>query len=105
MMRVFGLPPGWTMYLVIGAWWAHIFLHLIVLEILFCLLGRPELGGDATYEEIVKMVPHDWFNANKMHCLREKYILKVENPTKFYVYGEVPMREEAKKALAEASAN
>eukprot|EP00929_Paragymnodinium_shiwhaense_P097650 TRINITY_DN59284_c0_g2_i1.p1 TRINITY_DN59284_c0_g2~~TRINITY_DN59284_c0_g2_i1.p1 ORF type:complete len:1020 (-),score=198.58 TRINITY_DN59284_c0_g2_i1:2-3061(-) len=82
----------------------HILLHQLCLSYLYGLSNKrvPKLMSKKsaqTYDEVKLKQRLDWFNANQVHCLRTKYVLKwpqpprlPEEPVNLFAPGEVWQR-------------
>merc|ERR1740130_2381947 len=84
-LGMFGLGENWTFILLLTALVTHITIHLQALQIVRAYADDAarelEHCVKLPYEQVAKEEPNDWFVGNKVHCLREKYVLKMKEPT------------------------
>jgi hypothetical protein len=84
-LGMFGLGENWTGILLFTALVTHITIHLQALQIVrgYADDAAQELEHcvKLPYEQVAQEEPNDWFVGNKVHCLREKYVLKMKEPT------------------------
>lgn len=90
IVGAFGLDEGWMVWVVFFAFFLHILLHHLLLRLVRALSkGQSKLCGlSLPYSQVVQRHLTDWFSANKVHCLRTKYVLGLETPTNLIAPGE-----------------
>merc|ERR1719327_283701 len=76
---------------VIGAMVGHSILHYLFLKFVFPYIMPHIVESEektTTYKTMCEKFSSSWFNANPVHCLRSRHILKQEPPFIFHVLGK-----------------
>jgi hypothetical protein len=96
LMRAFGFGDRWTIPLIILAMNSHMLLHVLVHH----LLIRPLVSIDPVEESIdedyaiaQKETHRTYFNSNKIHCLRAKYLRGDKDAPEFFADQEALVRK------------
>jgi len=94
--QVHGLyPPGIGLarqnvfLLIAGALSLHVLMHSVLLRWALQHFGLVEKeAATATYREVARRWPANWFTCNPVHCLRSLYVHKHNPPCVYYVKGK-----------------
>ncbi|CAE7633844.1 DIMT1, partial [Symbiodinium pilosum] len=73
------------------AFFAHIFLHTLLLKFVvpkFGLTGDSDGADTNTYKECSQRLACSWFTANPVYCLRSQYVYKHSPPCTYYLPGK-----------------
>lgn len=73
---------------IVGAFFAHILLHVCILDWIVPLFSRSHEITKLPYEKVAKENPSSWFSANPVHCLRSKYLKGDDPPCHFFFIGK-----------------
>ncbi|CAE7843321.1 unnamed protein product [Symbiodinium microadriaticum] len=73
------------------AFFAHIFLHTLLLKFvvpMFGLTGASDGADTNSYKDCSQRLACSWFTANPVYCLRSQYIYKHSPPCTYYMAGK-----------------
>ena len=90
LMRTFNMGEDWTLTFVTAAVLAHFLLHLRVYSVIRERVSiESEVESvDEEYSQVEEHCILTYFNTNKIHCLRAKYIQGEKDAPEFYAEQE-----------------
>merc|ERR1719217_376192 len=94
-----GLPVMGLVALLIGGFFAHLVIHHILQTVVVNLakLVEVEHSVKLPYDEVCHKDHADWFSCNAVHCLRTKYVHKLENHLNLVAPGETTIPKKHRK--------
>eukprot|EP00929_Paragymnodinium_shiwhaense_P077707 TRINITY_DN40058_c0_g1_i1.p1 TRINITY_DN40058_c0_g1~~TRINITY_DN40058_c0_g1_i1.p1 ORF type:complete len:1487 (+),score=398.32 TRINITY_DN40058_c0_g1_i1:159-4619(+) len=90
-----GLPTSSLTALLMGGFLLHMVVHHLLQQAVLHLAEKAgkqiEHTVKAPYEEVCHKDHHDWFSSNAIHCLRTKYVHKLDKPLNIVAPGQTTL--------------